>query len=64
MLSDQDVISLVAIFNAFDIDALSLNPRIAPISSKRRILVAVRGATLDLENTRWTETVPLLCSYL
>ena len=61
MLSDEDVISLVAIFNAFDIDALSLNARIAPISSKQSILVAVRGATLDLETTRWTETVPSLC---
>ena len=52
MLSDQNVISLVAIFNAFDIDALSLNPRIAPISSKGRMLVAVSGATLDLEAAR------------
>ena len=49
MLSDQNVISRVAIFNALDIDTLSFDPRIAPISSKRRILVAVRGATLNLE---------------
>ena len=50
MPSDQNVISRVAIFNALDIDTLSLNPRIAPISSKRRIPVAVRDATLNLLN--------------
>ena len=63
MTSDQNVISRVAIFNAFDIDTLSLNPRIAPLSLKRGIRVAVRGATLDLAATRWTEKVPSLCSY-
>lgn len=56
MLSDQNVILRVEIFNAFDIDTLTLNPRIAPISSKRGILVAVRGATLNLEATGWTKT--------
>lgn len=56
MLSDQNVILRVEIFNAFDIDTLTLNPRIAPISSKRGILVAVRGATLNLEAPGWTKT--------
>lgn len=64
MLLDQNVISQVAIFDAFDNYTLSLDPRLAPIRSKRGILVVERGATLDLQATRWTETVSSLYSYL
>ena len=64
MISDQNVILQFAIFNAFHIDTLSLNPRIAPIRSKRGIRVAVSGGTLNLEATRWTEKVLPLWSYL
>ena len=64
MLSDQNFRSRVSILYTFDIDKLSLNPRTAPISSRRGILVAFSGATLDLDATIRIAIFPLLYSHL
>ena len=50
--------------SAFAIDILNLKPNTAPINSRRPILMAVSGATFDLEATIRTAMTLLLYSFL
>ena len=54
----------MSMLNAFAVDIPSLSPKTAPISSRRGVLIAFSGATLDFDATILVDTVPSAYSHL